>query len=158
MQTNISSILDYAELACKIKAWGMALGFQAVGIAGTHLLEAESDLQKWLAQGFHGEMNYLVKHGLKRSRPAELIPGTQRIVSVRMNYDPPEAKDSWEILSDGSLAFISRYALGRDYHKVLRHRLNKLAQKIQEEVVDFNYRIFTDSAPVMEVELARKRV
>lgn len=156
MQTNISQTVVYAELASKIKAWGRALGFQAVGIADTHLPEAESGLQKWLAQGFHGEMGYMAKHGLKRSRPAELIPGTLRIISVRMNYDPPAAKDSLEILSDGSRAFISRYALGRDYHKVLRHRLNKLAQKIQGEVESFNFRIFTDSAPVMEVELARK--
>ncbi|MEQ1838083.1 MAG: tRNA epoxyqueuosine(34) reductase QueG [Candidatus Nitrotoga sp.] len=156
MQTNIPQIVDYAVLSSKIKAWGRALGFQAVGIADTHLPEAEAGLQKWLAQGFHGEMDYMAKHGLKRSRPAELIPGTLRIISVRMNYDPPAAKDSWETLSDGSRAFISRYALGRDYHKVLRHRLDELAQKIREEVAEFNYRVFTDSAPVMEVELARK--
>lgn len=156
MQTNIPQTVDYAALASKIKAWGRALGFQAVGIADTHLPETEAGLQKWLAQGFHGEMDYMAKHGLKRSRPTELMPGTLRIISVRMNYDPPAAKDSWKTLSDGSRAFISRYALGRDYHKVLRHRLNKLAQKIREEVAEFNYRIFTDSAPVMEVELARK--
>ena len=156
MQTNIPQTAAYAALASKIKAWGRALGFQAVGIADTHLPEAEAGLQKWLAQGCHGGMDYMAKHGLKRSRPVELIPGTLRIISVRMNYDPPSAKDSWEVLSDGSRAFISRYALGRDYHKVLRHRLNKLARKIQGEITEFNYRVFTDSAPVMEVELARK--
>ena len=101
-------------------------------------------------------MDYMANHGTKRSRPAELIPGTLRVVSLRMNYAPPHARDSWEVLGDDNQAFISRYALGRDYHKLLRSRLAKLADKIRDEVSDYNGRVFTDSAPVMEVELASK--
>ncbi len=148
--------MDYRALATQIKEWGRALGFQAVGISDADLHDAEARLQQWLAQGFHGEMDYMAKHGVKRSRPAELIPGTLRVISVRMDYYPPNAKDSWEVMKDGSRAFISRYALGRDYHKVMRNRLEKLAQKIRAEVGEYKHRVFTDSAPVMEVELARK--
>ncbi len=148
--------MDYRALATRIKEWGRALGFQAVGISDADLHDAEARLQQWLAQGFHGEMDYMAKHGVKRSRPAELIPGTLRVISVRMDYYPPNAKDSWEVMQDGSRAFISRYALGRDYHKVMRNRLEKLAQKIRAEVGECKHRVFTDSAPVMEVELARK--
>jgi epoxyqueuosine reductase len=101
-------------------------------------------------------MDYMAKHGTKRSRPAELVPGTLRVISVRMDYYPPNAKDSWEIINNSNRAFISRYALGRDYHKVLRQRLEKLAEKIRSEAGNFNFRVFTDSAPVMEVELAHK--
>ena len=156
MQIKAPRTVDYTALTTRIKEWGKALGFQAVGIADTDLHDAEENLRQWLAQGFHGEMDYMAKHGTKRSRPAELIPGTLRVISVRMNYTPPDAKDSWQVLEDGSRAFISRYALGRDYHKVLRHRLEQLAQKIRTEVKETSYRVFTDSAPVMEVELARK--
>ena len=156
MQINTPHAVDYAALTTQIKEWGRALGFQAVGISDTNLHEAEARLLQWLAQGCHGEMDYMAKHGVKRSRPAELIPGTLRVISVRMDYTPPNAKDSWEVLEDGSRAFISRYALGRDYHKVLRHRLEQLAQKIRVKAGAFNCRVFTDSAPVMEVELARK--
>ncbi len=148
--------MDYTALAIKIKEWGKELGFQAVGIADINLHAAEEHLLEWLAQGFHGEMDYMAKHGAKRSRPAELIPGTLRVISVRMDYFPPSVKDTWEVVEDGSRAFISRYALGRDYHKVLRNRLEKLTEKIRTEVRDFSYRVFTDSAPVMEVELAYK--
>ena len=156
MQIAIPHFVDHTALATQIKEWGRALGFQAVGIADTDLHDAEENLRQWLAQGFHGEMDYMAKHGLKRSRPAELIPGTLRVISVRMDYTPPDAKDSWQVLEDGSRAFISRYALGRDYHKVLRNRLEQLAQKIRTVVEKTNFRVFTDSAPVMEVELARK--
>lgn len=148
--------LDFVQLAAQIKIWGNALGFQAVGISDTHLDEAEQGLLEWLGKGFHGEMDYMAKHGNKRSRPDELVPGTTRVISLRMNYRPPHAHDSTEILDDGSSAFISRYALGRDYHKVLRKRLQQLADKIQSVVGEFNYRAFTDSAPVMEVALAEK--
>jgi len=148
--------VDYRALATRIKEWGRALGFQAVGISDTDLHEAEARLLQWLAQGYHGEMDYMAKHGVKRSRPAELIPGTVRVISVRMDYYPPNAKDAWEVMKDGSRAFISRYALGRDYHKVMRNRLEKLAKKIRAEVGEYKHRVFTDSAPVMEVELARK--
>ena len=150
------SSLDLAQLATCIKQWGTELGFQAVGIADTDLSEAEARLLDWLAQGMHGEMDYMAKHGTKRTRPAELVPGTVRVISLRMNYRPPLARDSWEVLRASDRAFISRYALGRDYHKVLRNRLEKLAQRIKDEVGDFAYRVFTDSAPVMEVALAQK--
>ena len=155
MQSETSQT-DYAALAANIKEWGMALGFQAVGISDTALDDAEARLLKWLACGYHGEMDYMAKHGTKRSRPAELIPGTLRVISLRMDYYPPDAKDAGEVLQDSSRAFISRYALGRDYHKVLRNRLEKLAGKICAEVGDFGYRVFSDSAPVMEIELAQK--
>ena len=147
---------DYATLAANIREWGRALGFQAVGISDTELGEAETHLQEWLARGNHGDMDYMAKHGSKRSRPAELLPGTLRVISLRMDYYPPNAKDAREVLGDGSRAFISRYALGRDYHKVLRNRLEMLAGKIRAEAGDFHYRVFTDSAPVLEVELAHK--
>jgi epoxyqueuosine reductase len=147
--------MDYAALAERIKAWGNALGFQAVGISDTHLDAAEAHLLQWLADGHHGAMDYMAKHGAKRARPAELVPGTVRVISVRMNYYPEQARDSLEVLSDSRCAFISRYALGRDYHKVLRNRLEKLAQQIRGEV-ECQCRVFTDSAPVLEVELAQK--
>ena len=143
-------------LADNIKQWGLKLGFQAVGISDIHLEVAEKRLQQWLAQGHHGEMDYMAKHGSKRSRPAELIAGTVRVISVRMNYYPTNSKDAWSVIKDGKLGFISRYALGRDYHKVLRNRLEKLAQQIREEIGLCNCRVFTDSAPVLEVEVAEK--
>ncbi|HEY6093850.1 MAG TPA: tRNA epoxyqueuosine(34) reductase QueG [Gallionellaceae bacterium] len=156
MQNEVSPAIDYAALAARIKAWGNALGFQAVGISDTDLGEAEARMLQWLAQGYHGAMDYMAKHGTKRSRPAELLPGTQRVISLRMDYYPPAVRDSWEVLRDGERAFISRYALGRDYHKVLRNRMEKLAQQIRAEVPAAQCRVFTDSAPVLEVELAAK--
>lgn len=152
------SELDTVSLAVEIKDWGRALGFQDVRIADAHsdMSEAESGMFEWLDKGYHGEMDYMEKHGTKRSRPFELVAGTQRIISVRMNYFPPKAKESWSVINDGERAFISRYALGRDYHKVLRSRMQKLAEKIRSVVAPFNYRVFSDSAPVMEVEWAQK--
>ncbi len=146
----------YAVLAGQIRMWAHELGFQAVGISDTDLSAAESGLLEWLSLGWHGELDYMANHGTKRSRPAELVPGTLRVISLRMNYLPPAARDSWHVLADDASAFISRYALGRDYHKVLRNRLAKLAEKVRAEVAGFDGRVFTDSAPVMEVELARK--
>jgi epoxyqueuosine reductase len=146
---------DYAALAARIKAWGNALGFQAVGISDTHLEAAEAHLLQWLADGNHGAMDYMAKHGAKRARPEELVPGTSRVISVRMNYFPKQARDTHDVLAEGGRAFISRYALGRDYHKVLRNRLEKLAQQIRGEV-ECQCRVFTDSAPVLEVALAQK--
>ncbi len=143
-------------LARSIKRWGAELGFQQVGIADCELGEAETRLLEWVGKGFHGEMEYMERHGTKRTRPAELIPGTLRVIAARMNYSPPGARDTAEVLNDGSRAFISRYALGRDYHKLMRSRMQKLADRIGEEVGEFRYRVFTDSAPVMEVELAGK--
>ncbi len=155
MQSGTPKI-DYAELAASIKEWGRGLGFQAVGISDADLGEAEMHLLDWLAHGNHGEMDYMAKHGVKRSRPNELVPGTLRVISLRMDYFPPAAKAGREVLEDGSRAFISRYALGRDYHKVLRSRMEKLAEKIRAAAAGFSCRAFTDSAPVLETELARK--
>jgi epoxyqueuosine reductase len=146
---------DLAPLAVAIKAWGKELGFQAVGIADADLGDAEARLADWLARGFHGEMDYMARHGVKRARPHELVPGTLRVISARMNYFP-DAADAWTTLDTPSHAYISRYTLGRDYHKVLRARLQALADRISVEVGGFGYRVFTDSAPVMEVELARR--
>lgn len=156
--SNRVSELDTISLAADIKAWGRAQGFQEVRIADAHadMSETESGLFEWLDKAYHGEMDYMAKHGTKRSRPFELVPGTQRIISVRMNYFPPKAKESWSVINKGEMAFISRYALGRDYHKVLRSRMQKLADNIQTAIGPFNYRVFSDSAPVMEVEWAQK--
>ena len=142
--------MDYRALASRIRQWGRELGFQAVGIADADLSAAEPRLLGWLAQGRHGEMEYMARHGRLRAHPAELTPGTLRVISCRLGYHTgdapqPEAPES---------AQISRYARGRDYHKVLRSRLQKLCERIEGEVGAFGYRVFTDSAPVMEVELA----
>ncbi|MFJ5445189.1 tRNA epoxyqueuosine(34) reductase QueG [Methylobacillus methanolivorans] len=153
----MSQTLNNLEtLAADIKRWGLELGFGQVGITDTDLSAAEPRHQEWIAQGFHGAMDYMAKHGEKRTRPAELVPGTIRIISARMDYMAPAARDSEEVMQQSELAFISRYALGRDYHKVLRNRLQQLSDKIAQQVGEFGYRVFTDSAPVLEVELAQK--
>ena len=148
--------MDGIRLAGRIKQWGRDLGFQAVGIAGVDLAAAEPRLREWLARGYHGEMDYMARHGMKRARPAELVPGTLSVVCARIDYRDPHARSPDAVLADPDRAYVSRYALGRDYHKVLRQRLEKLARRIREEVAPFAYRVFTDSAPVMEVELARQ--
>lgn len=145
---------DLASLALQIKDWAQALGFDEAGISDVDLTHAESGLEDWLAAGCHGQMDYMYKHGTKRSRPAELVPGTRRVISVRMSYWPV-AKSAADVLADPALAYVSRYALGRDYHKVLRGRLQKLADRISA-AVPHCYRVFVDSAPVMEVALADK--
>jgi len=145
---------DLEALAANIRVWSRELGFQQVGIAGTDLSEDESKLATWLAAGMHGEMGYMSRHGSKRSRPEELLPGTLRVISVRMDYLPLSAEPEG-VLADPRLAYISRYALGRDYHKLIRQRLQHLAEKIQQQIGSFQYRVFTDSAPVMEKPLAR---
>ncbi len=142
-------------LANQVCIWGRELGFSEVGITDTDLAVAEAGLQQWLGKGYHGTMNYMAKHGTKRCRPGELLPGTVRVISVRMDY-LPQAKDSWDVLHQPERAFISRYALGRDYHKVLRNRLELLAGKLRDAVPGSSCRVFTDSAPVMEVALAEK--
>lgn len=147
---------DYASLALRVKAWGHELGFQQVGITDANLELAESRLATWLKEGRHGEMNYMADHGNKRSRPAELVPGTLRVISVRMDYLPEAQEHCWTLLANPALAFVSRYALGRDYHKVLRRRLQKLAENIRGEIGNFGFRIFVDSAPVLEKPLAAK--
>ncbi len=144
------------ELARRIKAWGLELGFQQVGISDTDLDEHESRLLAWLDAGRHGEMDYMARHGTRRSRPVELHPGTLRVISVRMDYQPPEARESWSVIHDPALGFVSRYALGRDYHKVLRNRLQQLATRIEAEIGPFGHRAFVDSAPVLEKALAEK--
>lgn len=146
---------DFNQLVIDIKRWGRELGFQQVGITDTELGTAEARLQEWLAKGHHGEMQYMERHGTKRSRPAELEPGTLRVISVRMDYLPPQARIV-ETLQNPEQGYIARYALGRDYHKVIRKRLELLAQQISEVVGSFGYRAFVDSAPVMEKPLAEK--
>ena len=146
---------DYAQLAARIKHWGSELGFQQIGISSTELDADETRLVNWLAAGRHGEMDYMQRHGTLRSRPAELRAGTLRVISARMDYDPPQARDAWDVLNDANLGYVSRYALGRDYHKLLRSRLQKLADRISDEIGPFGYRAFVDSAPVMEKALAR---
>jgi epoxyqueuosine reductase len=148
--------LDFGALAQSIKRWGAELGFQRIGIADCELDEAEARLAEWLARGWHGDMDYMAAHGAKRARPPELVPGTLRVISARMNYLPAGARRAEDVLSDPGTAYVSRYALGRDYHKVLRRRLQQLAERITAEVGPFRYRAFTDSAPVMEVALAEK--
>ncbi len=144
------------ELSRQIKQWGYDLGFQQVGITDTNLEQAEQRLQDWLAQGYHADMDYMHKHGLKRSRPALLHPETLSIISVRMDYLPETHEAMETALNSPVAAFISRYALGRDYHKVLRKRLQKLAQRIEQEIGIFGYRAFVDSAPVLEKAIAEK--
>jgi epoxyqueuosine reductase len=147
--------IDFNRLARQVKQWGRDLGFQRIGIADTDLAEAERHLDAWLAAGYQGEMAYMARHGRKRTRPAALVPGTLRIISARMDYLPDEP-DPAQVLSDPARAFVSRYALGRDYHKVLRNRLQRLASRIRGEVGEFGYRVFVDSAPVMEKAIAEK--
>lgn len=147
---------DFSQLTILIKQWGMELGFQQVGICDTDLSTAEGHLQDWLKQGMQGEMQYMSAHGLKRSRPALLQPGTRSIISARMDYLPEHSTNSQAILDDPAAAFVSRYALGRDYHKLLRNRLQKLADKIALKIGPFGYRAFVDSAPVLEKAIAEK--
>lgn len=142
-----------ATLTRDIKAWGKALGFGAIGISDVNLGTAENGLAAWLAAGFHGEMHYMAKHGVKRARPDEMIPGTVRVIAARLDYKPALAAPDVESPQPAS---ISHYALGRDYHKVMRGKLRQLAAKIQAHVEGGHYRVFTDSAPVLEVEIAKK--
>ncbi len=149
-----AATLDGAAMLARIRQWATELGFGAVGVAGVDLGSAEPGLAAWLEAGFHGEMDYMLRHGMKRARPAELQPGTLRVISLRLDYWPGAA-EARAALADGTRAYVSRYALGRDYHKVLRSRLQKLAERITAEV-PHTYRVFTDSAPVLEVELASR--
>ena len=144
--------MDTTLLAQRIKAWGVELGFQAVGIADADLSAAEPRLLEWLAQGWHGEMEYMARHGALRARPADLHPGTLRVISCRMDYLGGKTEEH----ANPEKAEIARYARGRDYHRVLRSRLQALCERIAAEIGPFGYRVFSDSAPVMEVELAVK--
>jgi len=147
---------DPAVLARRIKTWGRELGFQRVGISGSDLGGAEAHLLAWLAAGWYGDMDYMARYGAQRARPADLVPGTARVISVRLDYLPDGARDSWSVISDRDRAFVARYALGRDYHKVMRRRLQRLADLITDQVGAFRYRAFTDSGPVLEVEIAAR--
>ena len=153
--TAVSPSIDYASLAITIKQWARELGFADAGIADTELGEDELHLNRWLDDGHHGEMEYMARHGSKRSRPAELEPGTLRVISVRMDYVPPGMRNAWDVLNDGEAAYVARYALGRDYHKLMRHRLQNLAERIHDTIGDFGSRAYVDSAPVLEKALAR---
>ena len=148
-------MIDYTALAADIRRWGAELGFRGIGIADAELGADEAHLLAWLDDGFHGEMDYMARHGTRRSRPADLHAGTVRVISARMDYLPADAVDAWDVLADGERAYVSRYALGRDYHKLLRTRLQKLVERIAAAVGPFGHRVFTDSAPVLEKALAR---
>jgi epoxyqueuosine reductase len=153
--TSPAPTLDPVALLADIKDWGAQLGFSRIGVGNIDLSADEAHFLDWLRAGFAGEMHYMAKHGGKRSRPKELLPGTVSCISVALDYWPQDAKDAAATLADGSLAYVSRYALGRDYHKLLRARLQKLCDRIGRAVGPFGYRVFTDSAPVLEKPLAR---
>lgn len=148
--------VDPDQLTARIRAWGSELGFQQIGISDVSLVADEARLKAWLDRGWHGEMSYMSKHGAKRSRPALLIPRTLSVIAARMNYLSEPNEHAAGALANESGAYVSRYALGRDYHKLIRARLQRLASRIAEEIGDYGYRVFTDSAPVLERALARK--
>ena len=147
---------DMEELAQRIRTWSRELGFQQTGFSDTQLATHEAHLNKWLSKGYHGDMDYMQRHGTRRSRPQELHPGTVRVISVRLDYLPDSAGDVEALLKESSKGVISRYALGRDYHKMMRKRLQKLARQIEQRIGPFGYRVFVDSAPVLEKALAEK--
>ena len=144
------------ELARQIKLWGKQLGFQSVGITDTDLSTAERYFNQWIDQNMHGDMDYMSRHGTKRTRPAELEHGTISIISVRMDYFPEDPEQAINLLSQNNKAYIARYSLGRDYHKLIRKRLQKLATQLEQAIGSFGYRVFTDSAPILEKPLAEK--
>ncbi|OGB77459.1 MAG: tRNA epoxyqueuosine(34) reductase QueG, partial [Burkholderiales bacterium RIFOXYC12_FULL_60_6] len=151
--------LNSSQWVSRIQEWGRALGFSQIGVAGVDLTAAEPGLSAWLAAGCHGDMFYMASHGLKRARPAELVPGTLRVITARMDYLPADTSDGWQALELDRLnrraeGIVSIYARGRDYHKVMRSRLQKLSDQIADALGPLGYRVFTDSAPVLEAELA----
>ncbi len=146
---------DPAALAARVRGLAREFGFQRCGIAGVELGPDEDHLRDWLAQGLYGSMDWMARHGDKRSRPQELLPGTLRVISVGLDYGRNDSDDAWQTLADGERAYVARYALGRDYHKLMRNRLQRLAERLQEEVGPFGHRVFVDSAPVLERALAR---
>jgi len=150
-----ASVPDTASLLADIRRWAVDLGFARLGVANIELAADEAHFRDWLAAGFNGDMEYLARHGSKRTRPAELVPGTVSCLSVRMDYWPAKAADAAATLADGSLGYVSRYALGRDYHKLVRSRLQRLCDRIVAAVGPRGYRAFADSAPVLEKALAR---
>ena len=144
-----------SALARRIRALSRELGFRRCGITGIELTEDEAHLRDWLANGLYGSMDWMARHGDKRARPDELIPGTLRVISVGLDYGRNDGEEAWTTLASGERAYVARYALGRDYHKLMRQRLQKLAERIQQEVGPFGHRVFVDSAPVLERALAR---
>jgi len=153
---NDAHAIDPAELAGRIREWGRELGFRRVGIADTDLAVTESRLFDWLAEGRHGDMEWMARHGTKRTRPAELVPGTVRVITAAMDYWPATARPARAVLGDASHGYVSRYAVGRDYHKLVRVRLQALAERISATIGPFGYRAFADSAPVMEKPIAQR--
>lgn len=147
---------DFNQLIERINVWAESSGFSQVGISDVDLTEAEEHLKNWLAKGFHGTMDFMHKHGSLRTHPEQLVPGTIRVISMRFDYSNKHVIPYEDVLGKPDKAAISRYAMGRDYHKLMRKKLKQIAEKIAEEVQDFNYRVFTDSAPVMEKALAEK--
>jgi len=156
MHIEASDHIDPSTLLASIKCWALKLGFADIGVSNIDLSEAEQRLFEWLDKGFHGSMSYMQHHGVKRTRPQQLVPGTISVLSLRMDYLPEPQDKAISILHQVNRAYVSRYALGRDYHKLIRQRLKKLALKIQEQLGEFEYRVFTDSAPVMEKPIAEK--
>lgn len=154
MSSNVAPA-DPHTAAARIRALAREFGFQRCGIAGIELQQDEAHLRDWLAQGLYGTMQWMAQHGDKRARPAELIPGTLRVISVGLDYGRNDDDSAWDTLHDGERAYVARYALGRDYHKLMRNRLQKLAERIQAEIGPFGHRVFVDSAPVLERALAR---
>jgi epoxyqueuosine reductase len=153
--------INSSQLVSNMQAWGRELGFSQIGVAGVDLSSSEPGLSAWLAQGFHGDMAYMAAHGLKRARPAELLPGTLSVITARMDYLPQQAPADWQRVEWARLerpteGVVSVYARGRDYHKVLRSRLQQLSERIAREIGPFGHRVFTDSAPVLEAELASR--
>ena len=153
---EINTVPAMNDLLSKLQIWARSLGFQQLGVSDIRLDDAEQKLMDWLEKGFHGEMAFMAKHGTKRTHPEQLVPGTIRVITVRMDYWPEPSTDPWLVLEDSEKAFISRYALGRDYHKLMRKRLLQLYKMIEQEVDETEYRVFCDSAPVMEKALAQK--
>jgi epoxyqueuosine reductase len=147
---------DIARLGLEIRRWAKELGFQKIGVSDIDLESAAGRLGEWLRDGFHGEMEYMHRHGTRRTRPEELVPGTLRVISARMDYLSASQDAARDLLDHDSKAYVSRYALGRDYHKVLRGRLRALARRIEERIGAFGYRVFVDSAPVLEKPIAEK--
>ena len=161
VEPNRAPALDHAALLEQLRGWGRALGFSQIGVADIDLGEAEGRWHAWLDNGFHGAMDYMAAHGMKRSRPAELVPGTVRVVTARLDYLPRATPPGWQALewdrlADPDRAAVSLYARGRDYHKVSRARLQQLADRLADAIGPFGHRVFTDSAPVLEVELATR--
>jgi epoxyqueuosine reductase len=153
--SSLMSAKPHTHLADSIRRWGLELGFQQIGIAGVTIAADEDRLMRWMELGRHGAMEYMPRHGRTRARPQDLVPGTIRIITARMDYLPPHARDPETVLADPTLGYVSRYALGRDYHKVLRRRLANLAEKITAECAQSSYRVFVDSGPVLEKAYAR---